>query len=272
MTSSREVIKKGSKSFALASLFLPPTVQKDVFVLYAWLRYCDDVIDAPGSSFQELKKLKIGLAEKTDEYQFSAIKKLITDKKLSIVYFDDFFIGLNMDLENKGYDLIEELELYCYRVAGVVGLMLCPLIGVNDPKAYKHAKALGLGMQLTNICRDVFEDALNNRVYLPRKMLSRNFSVQDLLKKPELGQQAVVELLSRAENYYQEGNQGLKYLPFRAAVAVGSASYIYRAIGHNILKGFPGSLKQRTVVGLIEKIKCVAQGFFVAIVSRFQRL
>lgn len=272
MTSPRDVIRTGSKSFSLATFFLPAVAKEEVHILYAWLRHCDDVIDSPQSKLADLEQLKLQLALRDPKGPFQNLQKIITEKDLPLVYFNEFFEGLRMDLENAGYKTFSDLELYCYRVAGVVGLILCPMIGVTHPKAYQHASALGIGMQLTNICRDIIEDARNNRIYLPRDILQQKLTAENLLQSPEVCTPAVRQLLARAEILYSQGNQGLKYLPFRVAIAVGSASFIYRAIGQKVLKHLPETLKYRVVVGKFEKTRCVLQGFCYAVASRFQRL
>jgi phytoene synthase len=272
LKSPREIIRKGSKSFALATLFLPTIAQNEVHILYAWLRHCDDKIDSENSKITDLEQLRLQLWQNQENNPFQLLQKIISEKSLSHEYFNEFFEGLRMDLENKGYETLSDLELYCYRVAGVVGLILCPIIGVTHVQAYKHASALGIAMQLTNICRDITEDARNNRIYLPREILKQNLTASDLAKAPELCQPAVLQLLARAEILYKKGNQGLKYLPFRVAIAVGSASFIYRAIGKKILKNLPETLRHRVIVGKFEKTKCVLQGFCFAVISRLQRL
>jgi 15-cis-phytoene synthase len=272
LKSPRDIIRKGSKSFALATLFLPSIAQNEVHILYAWLRHCDDKIDSENSKITDLEQLKLELWHNQENNPFHQLQKIISEKDLPHEYFNEFFEGLQMDLQNKAYETLSELEVYCFRVAGVVGLILCPIIGVTHPQAHQHASALGIGMQLTNICRDITEDARNNRIYLPRDLLQQNLTARDLVEAPELCQPVVLQLLARAEILYEKGNQGLKYLPFRVAIAVGCASFIYRAIGKKILKNMPETLRHRVVVGKLEKIKCVLQGFCYAVVSRFQRL
>jgi phytoene synthase len=271
LSSPREVIQKGSKSFALAALFLPQATRREIYTLYAWFRHCDDVIDESNSQLADLEKLKAATFSPAPASDFKDLQKLIEQKKLQTFYFNEFFEGLRMDLENKGYATLLDLELYCYRVAGVVGLIMSPLIGVSQQKALKHACSLGIAMQLTNICRDVLEDAQNNRIYLPRQLLKKDLTADQLSKSPELAQNAVLKLLSRAEEFYQHGNLGLKFLPFRVAVAIGSASYIYREIGKKIIKDGKYSLNRRVVVGTIGKFKCVILGFYAAMASRLQR-
>ena len=268
MTSPRELIAKGSKSFALASLFLPYEVRQNIYTLYAWLRHCDDVIDSSGSSIEDLENLKFQLVQGNLEPSSVRLKTLIIEKKLPFHYFEEFFKGLRADIDNKGYDTFAELEIYCYRVAGVVGLIFCSLVKVTSEQALSHASSLGIGMQLTNICRDVLEDARNNRIYLPREMMKNHFTSQQIINSPDKSLQIVKYLLARAEDLYEKGNQGLRFLPFRVAVAVGCASFLYRAIGKKILRNLPQSLNERVTVGFFVKLKCLFLGFFFALRSR----
>lgn len=268
MKSPREIIAQGSKSFALASIFLPKEIRHDIYILYAWLRHCDDVIDASDSSLVDLKNLKLQLIEGTQEPLAAKLKSLIVEKNIPFNYFDEFFEGLRTDIENKGYDTPEELEVYCYRVAGVVGHIFCSLAGVTNEKALRCASALGIGMQLTNISRDVLEDALNQRVYLPRTLIEPSCTYQEIMVSPHRSLQAVKYLLAKAEEHYEKGNQGLRFLSFRTAVAVGCASFLYRAIGKRIMRNLPQSLNKRVVVGFPTKLKCVFLGVFTAVWSR----
>jgi phytoene synthase len=132
----------------------------------------------------------------------------------------ELLAGMRMDVEGTRYASLEELKVYCYRVAGVVGLMMARVMGARDPRALLHARDLGEAMQLTNIARDVAEDERLGRVYLPQNWLT------------EYGRVATVDrLLTEAERGYVSGLQGLPYLPLRAAWAVASAAFIYRDIG-----------------------------------------
>ncbi len=270
MNSPREIIKKGSKSFALASLFLPANQRANVYTLYAWFRHCDDVIDSSTSRSEDWRILKNKTFHPSTKSPFQELQKLVSEKNLPNHYFNEFFEGLLMDLENKGYQTYSQLELYCYRVAGVVGLIMCPVIGVKHPQALSHACALGLGMQLTNICRDVQEDAQNGRVYIPQQIQPQNLSYKQLIQSPELAYPTVLELLKRADDLYALGNSGLKYLPFRVAVAIACASTIYQKIGLKIRQNGPESLRKRTYVTGYEKVKCLLLGVLLAVQSRFQ--
>lgn len=268
MNSPREVIKKGSKSFALASLFLPQAKQNDVYLLYAWLRHCDDVIDRSESQFTDLDNLQTQTFGENPSPQFAGIQLLLKKRNVPSYYVHEFFKGLKMDLDHQGFERLEDLELYCYRVAGVVGLMMCPLIGVTHPQALRNACSLGLAMQLTNICRDVLEDAKNGRVYLPQSFSKNPITTSEILQSPAEVYNVVLKLLDRAELFYEQGNKGLKYLPLRVAIAIGCASHFYKQIGIQLRQLGPAGLKSRTVVSGFQKCVCVLKGFALALWSR----
>lgn len=271
MNSPREVIKKGSQSFALASLFLPAQVQTEVYTLYGFFRHCDDVIDNSQSEMKDLDFIWSQTFDPGPGPNFVPIQDLIKKRNIPAYYFIEFFEGLRMDAANRRYRTFEELQSYCYRVASVVGLIMCPLIGVTHPAALKHASSLAIGMQLTNICRDVLEDSLNNRIYLPQDWFLNPLTADEISKSPESLYPVVLRVLDQADSLYRDGNLGLKYLPFRVAMAIGCASFIYREIGQRIRANGPKSLKKRTIVSRTQKIKCILMGLFTAVASRFQR-
>ena len=128
--------------------------------------------------------------------------------------------------EQEGVRIKSEAELleYCHGVAGTIGLMTCPIFGVTEPDALQHADDLGIAMQLTNICRDVREDAENDRIYLPADFFTTSPSVSDLLSKDSKWIEETVlvkrRLLSLAEERYASGEAGIRYLPFRMRIVV----------------------------------------------------
>ena len=259
----------------MASLFFPKKNRQSVHVLYACLRHMDDVVDTGPSNLRDLSDLKEQIFGSSSSPHFIALQQIIKTKNIPPHFFADFLEGLRMDLANDRYQSLRDLELYCFRVAGVVGLMMCPLMGVTRFAALNPACALGIAMQLTNVCRDIKEDAINNRVYVPCELLSKDVEAANLVKQPELAHAAVIKILHRAEVLYKEGQEGLVHLPFRAALAVAVASVLYREIGRKLLarsrKNAHLTMNQRTVVGGFAKLKCVMVGSLIAIVSRFQK-
>ena len=272
-----EMITHHSKSFSFASHLFPPSLKDDVAILYAWCRRVDDSVDEV-PHHQAGHALKI-LQEELDELyapQLSirvqnddvlrAFRTLIFRKNIPKHYPQELLEGMKMDLMGIHYQSLNDLYLYCYRVAGVVGLMMCHLMGVRKQEALYHAIHLGIGMQLTNICRDVSEDWGRGRLYLPFTFIqetcqSAPLQEHPLLKEelfqalehnlnqstsgrfhqsliPNRFQRAVSEstltLLTHASQHYQIGYQGLGDLPWRMGMTIQTAGWIYHDIGRII--------------------------------------
>lgn len=254
--SPAQVIKQGSKSFALASIFLPARCRDSVFTLYRWCRFCDDAIDQAA----DLDEAKSRLAMLEDG---ARSKNIFSGPQwLDSWHRAEFIAGMKMDVESCHYETMEQLETYCFRVAGVVGLMMCPLLGAKSRNAHSHAKSLGMAMQLTNISRDVQADALLGRMYLPQQLLA-DVDAKTLAVRPELAHPAVVKLLARADELYDHGFAGIYWLPWRVSFAIAIAGKLYQRIGHKLLKRATSDAKRafarRTVVSPPEKMLLVIQ-------------
>lgn len=259
---SQQSIKNGSKSFYLASLFFSEKIKQDSWSLYRWCRTCDDAIDQAPQN-QLLERLDFIFSQSKLAFEndpttfFPEVSSLIQKHHIPQMYFNDMLEGFKSDaLKNFPKDE-KELLTYSYQVAGVVGLIMSYIMGVNDKKALPHAVDLGIAMQLTNIARDVREDAFQGRVYIPASWLKEKGLTNLNLIEPEhrMAVYEVVEkILSMADRYYNFGRRGLRYLPLRAAWAVCIASYIYQAIGKKIRKQGPWSLDQRVIISPSEKL------------------
>lgn len=278
MVETRSVIQKGSKSFFLASLFFDSRTKKACWDLYQWCRYCDDQIDQAAdrsASRQALQKLRLQWQQaESGSPQFHLVRTLERAYQIPESYFLDLLKGLEMDVEGRNYRSLRDLEDYSYHVAGVVGVKMSYIMGVSDTKAFRHAIDLGIAMQLTNIARDVQEDFSNGRVYIPEEWLAERripkTCLLDLHFRDSLFQ-VVMRLLERADELYQEGYRGLRYLPWRAAFAVASAAEIYAQIGRKIRRGGPMVISQRVYVSKLEKLALLFKGFQRMIWSRYER-
>jgi phytoene synthase len=151
--------------------------------------------------------------------------------------------GVRSDLGRVRVESDEELLTYCHRVAGTVGLMMSGILGATSATALGHAADLGIAMQLTNICRDVLEDAQLGRVYLPRCRLNEaGIESEDLVsgrapREPKLRRSVAVvvcDLLEMADSYYARGRAGFRFLPVRARLAIAVAAALYQGIGHRL--------------------------------------
>lgn len=260
-------LKKGSKSFALATLFFSRELREDVSHLYSWCRRCDDITDGsvlgfgqnsselPSDRVEVLRKMSLlALQGKEEglELPFVAFGRVMRKYNIPWIYADDLLTGMLHDAAGRSIETFNDLLLYCYRVAGTVGVMMCYLMGLKNPGALKNAVDLGIALQLTNIARDVGDDYRATRIYLPSEWLKEfGLSPDQLLSPSSSGQlEALVSaLLQRADKYYCSGKQGLIELPWRCAVAVSVAASVYRTIGVRVLKLGHQSWQTRVSLG-----------------------
>jgi phytoene synthase len=266
----RWMIQKGSKSFSLAARLFDPATRDAAFFLYGWCRYCDDQVDQAGASVtrDELYLRLRALKEKTaaafssapqQEPVFVALQYIVHRYGIPSHYALELIEGMAMDVRATEYTSLKELLLYCYRVAGTVGLMMAHVMGLRDEGALKHAADLGIAMQLTNIARDVVEDAALGRIYLPAAWLSEAKIAPAEIAAPEHREKLAMlalRLLREAERYYRSGDQGLWHLSFRCACAVAAARNVYSEIGAMLRRKGSRAWDERTYVTGARKI-CV---------------
>ena len=173
-----------------------------------------------------------------------------------------------MDAAEHRYKSFDETLQYCYYVAGVVGLMMAYVMGARDEAALQRATDLGIAFQLTNISRDVREDALIGRVYLPEDWLAAaGIPPQELSSEEHSAalMQVVERLLNEADRYYASADQGLRALGFRSAWAVASARGVYKAIGDKVRERGVSALSERVVVRKRRKLLGIAEGMIDAL-------
>lgn len=208
--------------------------------LYGFCRRIDDIADESGSPVAARAALAaISLAivhcePVDDEPVVADMLALMAECDIAPQIVLELLHGVDSDLDPVRFADEAELLRYCYRVAGTVGLMMCRVLDVTDPQALHHAIDLGIGMQLTNICRDVCEDAASDRRYLPATLVGT--LAPGLLVDPGPAlrpavRRGLIRLLALADQYYRSGEQGLAYLPLRARAGMLVAARVYCAIG-----------------------------------------
>ena len=275
----RETLEHHSKSFAFAAKFLPSHMRDDAAVVYAWCRYVDDEIDEGSDPHGALVKLRTELdaiyeQKPIDDIVQSAFQQVAKRCAIPKAHSLELLAGMEMDLIKSTYADLQELLLYCHRVAGVVGWMMCQVMGMRRD-AMREAACLGIAMQLTNICRDVEEDWSRGRLYLPLSMLRRAGYQDTPLRNDKFPIEAkepfacvVRELLDIASDFYQLGEQGLSALPPRCAFAIAAASRIYSAIGTELSERDFDVTKGRAFVSLPKKSMLASQAIAFAARSR----
>lgn len=255
------VLSKHGKSFHFAGKFLPKQHMRDCARLYSFCRYVDDIADLTpdkASAKKQLDHISIALQQgHSTDARVQDFIQLAAEKDIQHAVVDELLKGLKQDLGAVFFEQESQLKRYCYRVAGTVGLMMCQVLGVDDEQALPFAIDLGMAMQLTNIARDVYEDALMKRCYVPAEwmkitaadeILSANRAQQQIFKS------AIIKLLSEAEHYYQSAERGLAYLPARARLAIAIAARVYRGIGQSIKNLDYAVWQQRAYVKKRQKI------------------
>ena len=248
-------IKKHGKSFYWASFFLPKRNKKIASELYSICRFFDDLADENDDDqtkwlSEEFKKIYDNLNH--------PINIFFRSNNISIEVLGDLINGLIKDQKKVRIKNEKELIEYSYQVAGTVGLMMSPIIMVNDNKANKHAIDLGIAMQLTNIARDIYDDALMNRIYLPQDWIE-NIEIEELRynlsgKKLFHIEEATRKIIELSETYYKNGFAGMKYIPVKTRLAIFFAAKIYRAIGQKIKKKGYKYSSERVYVTKFEKL------------------
>jgi len=219
---ARKITKEFASTFYLASLFLPKKKKYASYAVYAICRLSDEAVDNPVSLGQNenLQKLdlKISLAyteKQINEPLLAAFRQTVNTYKIPKEYFDALTRGMRMDLELKRYKDFGSLYEYCYRVAGVVGLIMLRIFGYKDSSAEGAAVKLGVAMQLTNILRDIKEDFIRGRIYLPQDEMSRfNISEQQLLAGDvdEKFKEFLRFQIKRCWQFYNDCSQGIKLI------------------------------------------------------------
>ena len=248
-------LKKHGKSFYWASFFLPKRNKDAATKLYSICRFFDDLAD---DNNEDQTKILTGEFKKICDDLSHPINEFFTSHNLSIKILGDLVDGLVKDQTDVRIKNEKELIQYAYQVAGTVGLMMSPLIMVNNNKANKHAIDLGIAMQLTNIARDIYEDALMNRIYLPQDWINNTdiSELTDISSNKDLIQikSAIKKLILLSETYYKNGFAGMRYIPLKTRLAIFFAAKIYRAIGQKIKKNRYEYSYKRIYVSTIEKL------------------
>jgi phytoene synthase len=228
-------LENHGKSFYWASFFLPNRNKDAASELYSICRYFDDLADETSTDQSERLKEEFEQICNTAEHP---INKFLKNNEISIQVLGDLIKGLIKDQQLVRMQTERDLIEYSYQVAGTVGLMMQPLILVHNKEANKHAVDLGIAMQLTNIARDIYEDATMNRVYLPKEWLG-DISIEQLTSnsiqeiQPKISK-IIKKLIDLSEVYYQNGFSGMKYIPIKTRLAIFFAAKIYRGIGMKI--------------------------------------
>ncbi len=260
----RELLRHGSHSFHAASLLLPDDCKPAITSLYAFCRVADDAVDDaedPAAGLDRLKERldRIYRGEPEDNPVDRAFSDTVLRHEVPKTLPLALLEGFEWDVVGRRYETLSDTYAYSARVAGTVGAMMAILLGVRSPSVLSRACDLGVAMQLTNIARDVGEDAMNGRLYLPVETLAANgVDAEAWLERPESNagiRAAVTELLEVADGLYERSEWGIAQLPARVRPGIFAARSIYAEIGREIERRGYDSVTQRAVVNRRRKIR-----------------
>ncbi len=278
---AKDTIAQGSKSFAAAARLFDRETREGAVLLYAWCRYCDDVVDeqelgwtraggelderSPWERLESLERqTRSALAgEPQSDIAFAALQAVARRHAIPERLPLQHLAGFRMDLEGRRYETIGDTLDYSYHVAGVVGVMMAHIMGVRDPAVLDRASDLGIAFQLTNIARDIVEDAAIGRLYVPDAWLAEagipSEEVGAAAYRPALARVAA-RLIEAAEPYYGSASIGIAALPPRSAWAIATAHGVYRQIGIEVRRRSARAWDGRVSTSRLQKLGHVARG------------
>jgi len=239
MQESRAITRKSASNLALAFILLPKAKRDGMSALYAFCREVDDVADDEGVPVDRRRAalaawrtdVRRACGQEAPEFTVNReLQPVIHQYRLPFELFDALLQGVEMDLDIQRYPTYTELDLYCYRVASVVGLLSIEIFGYRDPACRDYAVYLGKALQLTNILRDVRSDAERGRIYLPLSELARfNVRPEEILAAEYSDRFARLaeSVAQRAREFYEQAHRGLPRRDRRAMIAAESMGSVY---------------------------------------------
>ncbi len=288
----RGITRANAKNFYYAFLVLPKRKRQALCAVYAFMRRCDDIADDPNLSLEERRyKLdtwldalhRVQQGEPTDDPILLALTDAQRRYTIPAGLLDELALGTAMDVADPQveiqnapaanaavpgltiqYQTFDDLKLYCYRVASVVGLVCIHVFGYRDPAAEPLAEQCGLAFQLTNIIRDVKEDAAMGRVYLPEEDLTRfGLSAAELLSAPDAARFRPLLALEadRARQLYQAGDQLIPYIAEDSQPALWVLVNIYRKLLEKIAERRYDVFNGKVSLTVSEKLRVLGKGF-----------
>lgn len=267
----RRVQKAHSKTYHFSTRLLPPEVRPHVYALYAFMRYADEIVDNPhGMSLEEQHEalddfenetVAAVTGESTVNPVLHAFSNTVRARGVELETITDFVRSMKMDTRVFRYETYEDLKVYVYGSAAVVGLMMCRAIGLEDGAANPHAEALGVAMQLSNFLRDMKEDWERGRIYLPLEDLERFDYTEKDLEAGVVDDRFVALMkfeIDRARKLYEVADEGMKYIPRGRRYPVRVARELYAAILDRIEAQNYDVFSERAETSLSYKLRVAA--------------
>lgn len=267
-TDCRQILRHGSHSFYAASLLMPDEYCEPITALYAFCRIADDAVDLADDPAEGLAELRERLTliysgRPIDSPVDRAFCHVVERYRIPYELPAALIEGFEWDVVGRRYRTFPELFEYCTRVAGTVGVMMAMLLGVRHREVLSRACDLGIAMQLTNIARDIGEDARNGRIYLPLEVVEENgLDVEDWLAAPEPNLPVICtlkDMLDLADRHYRRAEWGVSRLPISVRPAIFAAGAIYAEIGREVERNAYDSVTRRAYVGRRRKARLLAK-------------
>lgn len=295
-TRSGLVTEYYAKTFYLGTQLMTPEKARAIWAIYVWCRRTDELVDGPHASRITPKalerweeRLEAIFAGKPYDMLDAALADTVAKFPVDIQPFRDMIDGMRMDLVKARYDTFEELYEYCYRVAGTVGLMTTPVMGIapnygdQTEETYSAALALGIANQLTNILRDVGEDTYRNRIYVPLDELEmfgiREEEVMSLsLADPDNGgtderwRKFMKFQIKRARHYFKMAEDGVMKLEENARWPVLSALVLYQQILDSVENNDYDNFNQRAYVPKWKKLRSLPVSYWMVMENNMKEI
>jgi len=235
------LMRKHGKTFYWASFFLDKSKMQAIYSIYSFCRKVDDMVDEAKTPDIAKKRLLIFM-EAWKKGKSHPVINLLSDipkeKWPNQKLVKNFLNGQISDIKFSSFKSEKSLIIYCYQVAGTVGLMVCDIFGVKDKKMRYFAIDLGIAMQLVNISRDIYEDSLRNRVYIPESLIGK-YSAKEIANPNEETARKIDEarkkIIKLANIYFDSASKAIDHLPKGASLAVKLASALYQQIGYQLI-------------------------------------
>lgn len=264
------ILRVGSKSFYAASRLLPRRVRDPAVALYAFCRTADDAVDDVEATMAAVDRLRARVerayaGRALDSAVDRAFASVVGDFAIPREVPDALLEGMAWDAQGRRYADVDDLYGYCARVASSVGVMMTLVMGPRAPHVLARACDLGVAMQMTNIARDVGEDAARGRVYLPAAWLrDAEIDAEAWLVRPVFDERVasvVARTLTAADTLYARADSGIALLPRDCRVAIRAARLIYSDIGRGIARARYDSVTRRAYVSTPRKLWLVLRAF-----------
>jgi 15-cis-phytoene synthase len=258
-----EIFKQGSTTYYWSSKFFPKGVRDDVFKLYSFVRVVDDYVDSPEPNIErfnyirkqwtklkkDLNNTKHLVVDGVDDRVLRNVAYVVHRYDCDTAWIDAFLDSMQMDIEGRSYDTIDETLEYIYGSAEVIGLLMAKILGLPE-KSYEYARLQGRAMQYINFIRDIAEDQELGRQYFPQEDLIthglKDVSEREATRKPSEFREFIVAQIRRHDAWQKEASKGFRYIPRRYRIAIRTAVDMYAWTGR-VLADNPQIIFQRKV-------------------------